>query len=610
MYDDYERERRREQRRQAQRRSNQMGSLFRSFILTILVLIALALLVWLVVIPQFRRLSFVTQGEIVPFSEYFSLPQDTTTVILNNQIMRDAPVPIVETLFGEYQIYMPASFLHSIIDPFLFWDQGAGVFFASTRYEMLEFVPGRFNFTINGAMHTLTSPVRYEDGEIYLPISIVHGLYPILVEYHSEHDILTVTTTAESHTVGTVITDDTVVRFRGESRAPLAARLSAGDEVTVFIDDTPTGASFTRVRTADGIIGYINTGDISHISSRNLLVGRAPLLGSFVDNNAHHPPNWTGGAINLVWDAIHNPDANALRMQTPIHPSVNVISPTWFDFNGPSQRLSTHASRAYVDWAHAQNVYVWPMVFDVNRTYARDILMDVNARRTVINQLIHYVDSLNLDGINIDIEHLRVAEEGPYKIQFLRELAIPMRERGIVLSAAVKVPMEWSMFYRRDLIALTVDFVMLMAYDEHYRTAATMGPVASLPWVQQGVIRTLEEVPRDQLLLGIPLYNRVWREVLSDGTFTPHDWGMDRARNFFEDNAVIWEWDSNAHSYFGEVALIEDGQAVLYRVWLEDPRSIRAKLQVYVVHDLAGVASWRRELETAEIWEILATYVR
>jgi len=73
---------------------------------------------------------------------------------------------------------------------------------------------------------------------------------------------------------------------------------------------------------------------------------------------------------------------------------------------------------------------------------------------------------------------------------------------------------------------------------------------------------------------------------------------------------VVWEWQEDVGSYFGEVVVTEEGQTVFYRVWLEDERSIAAKMHIYTAHDLAGVASWVRGLELPGIWDILAVHFR
>jgi len=581
-----------------------------SFIVTLILMVGAVALVWQawrVIVPHFQGLGGNTANRnVVSFHDHFGLDPEIAGLVMDGGHLQDGGTPpIIEYRNGVPYVYLPASFLQAHVDPFLFWDDGAGVFFASTRYQMLEFIPGRTSFYVDGVSRPLATPVKRVNGEVFLPVAVVEGLYPLVVEYAPEYNIVMITSALEPQTVGMVSVNNAAVRYRPESRSPIAAQLSRGDEVVVFSDDA---GSFVRVRTPQGLLGYILADEISGTSLTNRfdITGRTRILHDWVDNTTPRPPRWDGGKINLVWEAAHNQTANAIRMETPFHRGVTVVAPTWFDLDLETLSIRSVANRAYVDWAHAQGVYVWAKVFDMNNATARAILMDRDARRTVINQLVTYVERYNLDGINIDFEHLH-APQGPYKIQFLRELSVAMRDKDIVLSAAVLVPMPWSRFYRRGLIALTVDFVMVMAYDEHWSTSPVSGPVASLPWVQQGIIDMLYEVPRQQLLMGLPFYNRIWREVVdSDAPPTTRHLGMNATREFFAENGFTdWEWDSSIGSYYGYFITVEDGETVKYRVWLEDERSIAAKMQIYAVYDLAGVAGWRRGFESAGVWEVL-----
>ena len=47
----------------------------------------------------------------------------------------------------------------------------------------------------------------------------------------------------------------------------------------------------------------------------------------------------------------------------------------------------------------------------------------------------------------------------------------------------------------------------------------------------------------------------------------------------------------------------------LYQCWLEDLDSIRAKLQVMQVQNIAGVAEWKLGIEDPAVWDIIAEYV-
>jgi spore germination protein YaaH len=119
----------------------------------------------------------------------------------------------------------------------------------------------------------------------------------------------------------------------------------------------------------------------------------------------------------------------------------------------------------------------------------------------------------------------------------------------------------------------------------------------------------LLEVPREQLIMGIPFYNRLWREVvLEGGAPTTRHFNMDTTRDFFDERGVVWEWHSDIGSYYGEVMLIEDGETVLWRVWLEDENSINAKMQIFESNNLAGIASWRRGFENEATWETIGRF--
>ena len=603
------------------------------FLVSLILTVSLGLSgVWIVrehVVPQFRRITIMQNREVISIHDHLGLNPNITGLVVDDTLVRtftpwdrqNAFAHPLQTTDAQHLeniippfvrsgvIYLPASFLQYYIDPFIFWDEGAGMLFISTHYDMLEFTPGRTNFYLNGSVRQLNAPILREGGETFLPACLVEGLYVLWVDFAPEYNIAMITDTRNEVVFGEVTANRADVRYRPELRAPIATQLAEGDWLHIFgsIDE-----EFVRVRTNTGIVGYIIATDIieSPIPEEQRLRGvdRPPILSTFIDNFAHRPPRWDGGKINLVWEQSNNQTANYNRMQIPFHDSLMVVSPSWFELNRDIMGISSAASREYVNWAHEQGVLVWPKVFDLNNATARDILMARDARRTVINHLVEAIQHYNLDGININFEHL-AAPQGPYKIQFLRELSVATQYLDVVLSAAVLVPMDWSRFYRRDLIALTVDFVMAMTYDEHWNTSPVAGPVASLPWVQQGIENMLQQMPAAQLLLGLPFYNRVWREVvLGDTPPRALNWTMDYTRDFFDERDVSWEWDTEVGSYYVYFLTVEEGETIRYRVWLEDERSIAAKMQVFVAYDLAGVAGWRRLQESADVWDVIANH--
>jgi spore germination protein YaaH len=359
-----------------------------------------------------------------------------------------------------------------------------------------------------------------------------------------------------------------------------------------------------------------------------------PLLGKYIDNSAPVSPRWPRGEkINMMWEQAYNADAVALKMENPFPAGLNVISPTWFSIDGETTdgqtisekilngetvhegtvnaetlNVASLASEAYVKWADNQGVKIWAMFSDTNSPYeaTHALLTDAAARKRVAAQLADYAKQFGVNGLNIDLEHVREADGG-YYIQFLRELRAALGDT--LLSVDVYVPSAWSEYYRRGDIALTADFVCVMTYDEHVKSSPTSGPVASLSFVRGGVTEMLKEVPKEQLLMGLPMYNRVWRELTNNDspeTREIFNYSMEYPVSLLIENGVTEpEWLAEIGSYYGEYAKVENEQAVLYRVWVEDANSIREKLKIFTEYDLAGVASWARGFENNAVLELL-----
>src|SRR5690606_34943351 len=93
---------------------------------------------------------------------------------------------------------------------------------------------------------------------------------------------------------------------------------------------------------------------------------------------------------------------------------------------------------------------------------------------------------------------------------------------GLVVSIDVTVKStseNWSMFYDRQALSETVDYMMVMAYDEHWASSPVAGSVSSLPWVEKSIVQIMKEdkVPPSTLVLSVPFYTRSWTEEMTGG---------------------------------------------------------------------------------------------
>jgi hypothetical protein len=227
------------------------------------------------------------------------------------------------------------------------------------------------------------------------------------------------------------------------------------------------------------------------------------------------PPVQPSGGINMVWELITVPAANGHAMANPLPEGLNVISPTWFYFCPVALdgTLISHASYEYVQWAKAQGVAVWPRLFDSNFELSNVILNHWQHRERAVAQLIAFIENYNLDGINVNFEHIRLSDGG-YYVQFLRELAVEMRRIHSVISVATYVPAPWHFQYHHRLVGKTVDYMVVMTYDEHVPSSETPGPIASLPFVERWIATLLTMVPRERIC-------DPYRYALGDGSYAP-----------------------------------------------------------------------------------------
>jgi len=563
-----------------------------------------------VVWPQIQRLPFVANREVVPFHEHHGLDPEIPIMIFGDAMLQtsDAPAPFIE----DEVIYLPVAFLTHHYDPFLFWDDYAGVLTITTHNEMLVFNPGQTRFYVNGFPHFLDNPVLQVGDDIFMPACLAEGLYPILVRYSDYYNIVVINDMHRWYRRGG-LPSRTNIRYQPDNRSPIATRAPSGTGIVIF-DESENG-SFFRVRTEDGILGWVPASALPQYSFEYSYYDSAfegePLLDDFINTAARRPTIWPEGQhVVLAWDDISEPAANYSRMEIPLYDSINVIAPTWFRLDDIAAGVTSIGSLEYVAWAQDEGIQVWP-TFEVSFGQTHAFLTNRAARQRVINQLVSFVDELGLDGINIDFAPASPVE-GPYFIQFLRELSLRLGMRRVVLS--VNEAAQEAAFHRRELLVYTVDFVILMAQDEYGQDGDYSGPVASLPFIQNNVDNLLGYIPHDRLVLGLPFYNRIWREIIGDNTPETRQvrhFGTAYTREWFEYNNAAWEWLPEIGSYYGRFAAQEGDEIVYYRVWLECSRSVSEKLQLIQAHNLAGAAVWNRNFRhNEELWEAIGQHLR
>lgn len=391
------------------------------------------------------------------------------------------------------------------------------------------------------------------------------------------------------------ITKDTQVRYQGGIKSDILTDAAQGDTVIILEEME----NWTKVKTKDSYIGYVENKRLSEQWTEEPV----PVT-DYVE------PEYTSisreGKINLAWHAVYGMAGNdTLSEAIAATQGVNVISPTWFILTGSEGDFTSLASVDYVNQAHEMGLEVWALISNISETESLDmyaILSRTGSRTRLIENLIMTAQEYDLDGINIDFEDIGV-DAGEAFIEFIRELSIPCRENGIVLSIDNYVPKAYNDYYHRKEQGLVADYVIIMGYDEHHGNSEEAGSVASIDFVEEGIANTVAEVPPEKVINAIPFYTRIWET--SGSTLTSQVVGMDMANEYLGNHAIETRWDEETCQNYGEY---QSGNS-LFQVWLEDSESIRVKLSIMEKYSIAGVAEWRLGLETPSVWDTIAEYV-
>lgn len=359
------------------------------------------------------------------------------------------------------------------------------------------------------------------------------------------------------------------------------------------------GTSYVDLDIAGKIFGFTTTIDAETVTiAINQYSSFAPLLLKATADR----PVITGQKINLVWQPTFGEKTDATKVDKI--KGLNVVSPSWFEIIDEHGTIKNKVDERYVKAAHGKGYQVWALItnsFDPDLT--RKVLYNEYAKQNVIKQLALYARLYQLDGINLDFENIYDADKDQLT-QFVKEVTDTLHALDLKVSIDVTVPSgisQWSACYDRSGLAKNVDYVMLMAYDEHWRTSPVSGSVASLGWVERSLVNTLKDVPAEKLVLGVPFYMREWEENLDGEKTGVKTMTMEMAEKTIRERQLKTEWLEAQGQYYFEY--VEGDKK--YRVWQEEERSMSLRVKLIDQYHLAGIAAWRKGFEKNEIWQVI-----
>lgn len=537
-------------------------------------IIAVAVLVILVAILGIVThvvMKYIPSSEKMDLNEYYGEMADgEIALVIGTEKLEE------RGLVDGDRVYLPLDVVNTYLNQRYYWD--------SANQQILYATPSEL--TSASASSEAGDKVWVKDDKVYLNLTYVQEFtdldayitkdpYRIAIQYKFKN-VKTVT-----------VKKNTSIRYRGGIKSAILTSVKKGTKLRLIEEME----DWDQVATDDGYIGYIDKKKVGEAEKTKFERSFKREQYSYLTMDSK---------VNMVWHQVTSTDANAYFADATANMTgVNVISPTWFYLTDTSGNIASIASADYVSQAHEKGLQVWGLIDNFTQEVSTtETLSSTAARQNIISQLIQAAQDVGMDGINVDFESLS-EDVGTHFLEFLRELSIECHKNNLVLSVDNPVPEDFTSHYDRAEQGRVVDYVIIMGYDEHY-VGSEAGSVASLPWVEQGIQDTLDEVPAERVINAIPFYTRLWRTT--GGNVTSEAIGMDQAQQTIADNNVETYWDKNASQNYGKY----DIDNSTYQIWLEDAQSVAEKVKLVSKYDLAGVSAWKLGFENNGIWQVIS----
>ena len=551
----------------------------------VLVVLILIVLVGAAGIVSFLINRYKPGTEYMAGNEYFNLTDENSVALIQNgELLEEQAVLIGGEPYAAY------TYVESQLNSCFYWDEETKGILLTTSGGVQTLLPG--DAAVAKTPGGQPAVQQESDGTVYISLDVVKEYTDLDYAYYSDPNRVVIRNEWDGVEQATVQSDTAQVRQKGGIKSLILADVQKGDTL-LYLENLD---NWCKVMTADGYTGYIQTEDISEPEA---IEARTAKKDSYERITRDHK-------INLVWHQSTSTESNdAMAEMTAEMTGVNVISPTWFSVTDETGTISSLASADYVKLAHDAGREVWGLIDNFNEAFDETTdLAYASVRSRIIEQLLAEAASCGMDGINVDFENLKEAGI-PHYLQFLRELTSAAHAQNLVVSVDTPVPQAYTMYYQRGEQARFVDYMIVMAYDEHFAGSEEAGSVSSLPFVQQAVEEMTRVMPADQVICGIPFYTRVWTEKFGQSAITSEVLGMDGAKNYAKEKQMTETWDASLGQ---NVATVETSDA-RYTIWMEDEQSMEEKLKVIQSADLAGVAEWKLGFECADVWSLISEYI-
>ena len=506
-------------------------------------------------------------NDYMNLAEYYGESEKGYTVIAEENINKN------KALYDDGHIYIDDEFVSGVLNKRFYWDANENLLIYTTATSVIKAGLDSKTYDINKSSNTKDYVIAKLRGDkLYIALDFIKEYTALEYKTYKNPNRVVLTYKFGDKQKWVQADEGAKLRFEPSIKSRILIDVKKKDKLRILEENTDK-SGFDKVLSESGVIGYIK-------------------MSSLGDTYEYVPKT----------DFVEETYPHIL-----LSGKVNLLAPTWFGTSDNNGNISSIASYDYVEKAHSMGIQVWGLCND----FAPDmkigkVLSRTSRRERLEKNLLAEAIRYSLDGINIDFENVKKANGDDF-IQFVRELGIMCRNNGIVLSIDNYPPASYSAYYSRNEQAAVADYVITMAYDEFYSGSKEAGPVSSISYVRNASENILKEVPANQSIIGLPFYSRLWKETTKNGEtkLSSEACSMKYAEELISDAKAELKWNEQTGLEYAEYT--KDN--ALYKIWLENSKSLAMKLKTVNSHKMAGAAFWKAGMEKKNVWDTIEKYM-
>lgn len=509
-------------------------------------------------------------------------PENTNLVINNNNVTERLKNAVI---IDNDVVYVSKEDVKNFFDRYIYQDESTKKLITTYEKKIAALELDSKTVEINGSEKQINATLKQENNTIYLPMTELSDVYNVEIEYKEGTNIVTMDSLDKGQTKAYAAKDISIK----EKPAFFTRGLETVKKGNWLIYATDVDNGYAKVRTQNGKVGYVKKNDLANFDTVRQAMKQEKQI---------------EGKVNMAWDYFYENKQAPDRKGTKID-GVNVVSPSFFTINSKGEFYENVGTKgeAYIEWAKSNGYKVWPMIASNSNDgidVRSEILNSFDKRQKLIDTIVDECVKYKLDGVNLDFEYMYEKDKDAFS-RFIIELEPRMKEIGAVLTVDVTAPdgaPTWSLCFDRNVIGDVADYIIFMAYDQN--SGKKVGTGAGYNWVETNLKKFIEteEIKPEKIVLAFAFYSRLWTEKGEDVSSS--------IVNIPDINKVIpsnveRQWNDTLKQDYVEYT--EKNAAK--KMWIEDEKSIKEKLNLVSQYKLGGVSSWEIDRASNDIWGIL-----